>query len=108
MTEELKQKAKEWQKENCCKDCVVYLKEECNGDVICGGARGYIAGATEATKELQEVNLKLEAKVRTLEIEQHYCMPNCSKVTDLENKLTNVSYQLEGREIELKELEKQI
>ena len=38
-------------------------------------------------EELQEENLKLEAKVRTLEIEQHYCMPNCSKVADLEKQI---------------------
>ena len=43
--------------------------------------------ATEATKELQEENLKLVAKVRALEIEQHYCMPNCSKVTELEKQI---------------------
>ena len=65
-------------------------------------------GIEIATKELQEENLKLEAKVRTLEIEQNYCLPNCSKIADLENKLSNVSYQLEGREVELKELNKKL
>ena len=38
-------------------------------------------------KELKEENLKLEAKVKALEIEQHYCMPNCSKVTELEKQI---------------------
>lgn len=44
------------------------------------------AGADIATKELQEEIFKLEAKVRTLEIEQKYCLPNCSKIADLERE----------------------
>ena len=45
------------------------------------------AGADIVTKELQEENLKLEAKVRTLEIEQNYCLPNCSKIANLEAQI---------------------
>ena len=43
-------------------------------------------GIEIATNELQDENLELEAKVRTLEIEQHYCLPNCSKIADLEKQ----------------------
>ena len=58
MTEELEQKAKKWVKENACDWCV--NADECKqGCIDCHGISGYIAGATVATKELQE-ELKLE------------------------------------------------
>lgn len=96
MTEELEQKAEE----KYCKNCKS-RQEQClwawrntNGldmpnekNCSCKEVPAYIAGATEATKELQEENLKLEAKIRTLEIEQHYCLPNCSKLAELEAQL---------------------
>ena len=46
-----------------------------------------LAEANKHIKELQEANLKLEAKVRTLKIEQNYCLPNCSKIADLEKQI---------------------
>ena len=47
-----------------------------------------------ATKELQEENFKLEAKVRTLEIEQNYCLPNCSKIANLEAQIEKMKSAL--------------
>ena len=93
MTEELKQKAKEWQKENCCKDCVVYLKEECNGDVICGGARGYIAGATETTKELQEENERFAKHILELQADKDNLT---DKVTELEAQIEKIKQDLDN------------
>lgn len=59
MTEELKQKAKKWVKENACDWCV--NADECGqGCIDCHGISGYIAGTTEATKELQEENEQLK------------------------------------------------
>ncbi len=63
MTEELRQKAKEWVKENACDWCV--NADECEqGCIDCHGISGYIAGATEAIKELQEENAELKRIVR--------------------------------------------
>ena len=46
MTEELKKKAEEWVKENCCEWCV--NADECKqGCIDCHGISGYIAGAKE-------------------------------------------------------------
>lgn len=95
MTEELKQKAENYiidrYKLNECyrednEETCEYMRMDVHSQYE-EEYQLYLAGATEATKELQEENLKLEAKVRTLEIEQHYCLPNCSKVTELEKKI---------------------
>ena len=58
----------------------------------------------EATKELREENelLKNSDSLCKLIGEQKL------KITDLENKLANADYQLEGRDLEIKELEAQI
>lgn len=95
MIEELKQKAKEWQKENCCKDCVVYLKEECNGDVICGGARGYITGATETTKELQEENERLAKHILELQADKDNLTDKVTELVSANQKITNLKKQIE-------------
>ena len=46
-------------------------------------------------KELEEENLKLESKVRALEIEQNYCIPNCSKVIKLEEQIGELEKQVQ-------------
>lgn len=58
----------------------------------------------EATKELREENelLKNSDSLCKLIGEQKL------KITDLENKLANADYQLEGRDIKIRELEAQI
>lgn len=91
MTEELKQKAEEW----------VYKNTICYGSVSVLPTRenAYIAGATEATKELQAIYKKQRNK-RIDELQK--------KNNDLENKLANADYQLEGRDLEIKELNKKL
>lgn len=46
-------------------------------------------------EKLKEGKLKLEAKVRTLEIEQNYCLQNCSKITELEKQNKKLQEELE-------------
>jgi len=89
-------------KTECCDVCPI--TDTCiNSEGTCPYAGILAKGEEEVTREwlmqiisrtekdeqlnkLQEENLKLEAKVRTLEIEQNYCMPNCSKVTELKSR----------------------
>ena len=62
MTEELKQKAEKWVQENACDWCI--NADECEqGCIDCHGISGYIAGATEVTKELQEEITQLKVRV---------------------------------------------
>ena len=62
-------------------------------------------------KQIKELREELEQarKVKIVEHFEAYGQCRDSRMlADLENKLANVSYQLEGREIELKELQKEL
>lgn len=84
MTEELKQKAEDYAEEN-----KIYVSDYCSYNHL---AKAYIAGATEATKEL-DFKRKAERKIfqgkvdELLEqIEKMKCCYNCSKWNDGECK----------------------
>ena len=91
MTEELKQKAKEWLKEK--------IKEKSFGHFPIDCLEAYIAGATETTKELQEENKRLTKHILELQRDK-------GRLAD-ENKRISIQYAEETDET-IKELEKQI
>ena len=95
MTEELKQKAEEYALEKC-KECYMCNSEENGERGYCpkyeSRKEGYIAGATEATKELQEENERLK--------KGGCCLVNCN---GRENGI-----ELRKAKIKIEQLEKQI
>ena len=59
----------------------------------------------KSTKELQEENKILARHILELQADKGALT---DKVSDLENKLANADYQLEGRDLEIKELKAQV
>ena len=77
--EELKQEAEKYVKQNYCEICV--MADDCKcGCIDCFTVQAYLASAEPREKQ----------------------------IADLEDKLANAGYQLEGRDNEIKELEVQI
>jgi SMC interacting uncharacterized protein involved in chromosome segregation len=101
--EELKQKAEEYALEKC-KECYMCNSEENGERLYCAKfesrKEGYIAGAESREKEIKSLGercLQLQKDKGNL----------TDSVRDLEEKLANVDYQLEGRDLEIKELQEE-
>jgi len=83
MTEKLKQKAKKWVKENTHTEPSAIFGEI---TVYPSAEKGYIAGATEATKELQE----------ELDYAKSNCLfSDCDRVVRLKSQITELEAQIE-------------
>lgn len=102
--EELKQKAEEYALEKC-KECYMCNSEENGERGYCpkleSRKEGYIAGAEPREREIKSLGercLQLQKDKGNL----------TDSVRDLEEKLANADYQLEGRDLEIKELKAQI
>ena len=102
MTEELKKKAKEYNRKNVGKiiaDRNVWTSTE----------QAYITGATEATKELQEKNWKLEEQI-TKWREDYICLENLkdNQIKELQEEKINILNDAKEVCIENVKLKKQI
>ena len=98
--EELEKEAEEYVKQNYCEMCV--MADDCKcGCIDCFTVQAYLASAEPREKEIKSLGercLQLQKDKGNL----------TDSVNNLEVKLANADYQLEGRDLEIKELKAQI